>query len=436
MYIQIAIDFHEFHFTKMAKSTLILIFIAVTAKNIAANEMTDASYTDNCHYDTSYLNFKCGDLCPPTSFSKCYCGSSKERSNHCCLPPESRCEIQDLGRKDYKNETILDVVCPDGQNYPSYSWRNQWYCDSNNSSLHCYNSYQHSEYIGSDSHYTCPDKCVPMLEMCNGVSFCDGDQQVCGPDLRCCSDCGKSSIPSIAHHWCFHDDESTLKYNDELSQINNGIFNFIGRTDEEVIKSEELSLSAILAMDISSFILCDDDEGLVCVEDDGDLDCKEFDDWCDPDFSYTCYTQHSTESGLIQTNNMHLCKNPLLWNGMPCNEYNEGLRCTGNYMGRCIFPWYATDNGLGDENNCVDKSDQKFKSGLTCKENLEKNMLYHDETFCHEGSYLEDQLICTNKAQWMLEENKTYPEDNIFDPHFCELSCSVPGWGGYFVEIN
>ena len=49
----------------------------------------------------------------------------------------------------------------------------------------CYNDYPTSKYIGFYSHYTCPDKCVHWSGMCRGVSWCEGDQEICGEDLRC-----------------------------------------------------------------------------------------------------------------------------------------------------------------------------------------------------------------------------------------------------------
>ena len=33
--------------------------------------------------------------------------------------------------------------------------------------------------------YTCPDRCVDWHDMCQGVSFCPGDEAFCGENLRC-----------------------------------------------------------------------------------------------------------------------------------------------------------------------------------------------------------------------------------------------------------
>ena len=49
----------------------------------------------------------------------------------------------------------------------------------------CFNDYFKSEHLGMSTHYTCPDKCVHWSGLCRGVSYCDGDQEICGEDLRC-----------------------------------------------------------------------------------------------------------------------------------------------------------------------------------------------------------------------------------------------------------
>ena len=48
----------------------------------------------------------------------------------------------------------------------------------------CYNSYQDSEHIGYSSHFSCPDVCVPILDMCQGMSWCTEDVAVCDEKLK------------------------------------------------------------------------------------------------------------------------------------------------------------------------------------------------------------------------------------------------------------
>ena len=49
----------------------------------------------------------------------------------------------------------------------------------------CFNDYLTSQYLGPLTHYSCPDKCIYWSGLCRGVSFCDGDEEICGEDLRC-----------------------------------------------------------------------------------------------------------------------------------------------------------------------------------------------------------------------------------------------------------
>ena len=51
----------------------------------------------------------------------------------------------------------------------------------------CYNSYQSSQELYWHAHYTCPApaSCVPVLHMCQGVSWCGDDHLECSDSLRC-----------------------------------------------------------------------------------------------------------------------------------------------------------------------------------------------------------------------------------------------------------
>ena len=111
----------------------------------------------------------CGDQCYYAKEGDyCYCGSDIIRpyygDEHCC---GESCTLGPYG----------DVCCRQGRKLSQSS--------PCNITMRCYNSYQHSQNIGHKSHYTCPDTCVPWEAMCRGVSHCEGDHQVCGPNLRC-----------------------------------------------------------------------------------------------------------------------------------------------------------------------------------------------------------------------------------------------------------
>ena len=154
------------------------------------------AYPDTCNYNEGAM---CGDQCIGLD-NGCYCGSDTDyffpyySDEHCCPEPGETCTTDWNG----------DVHCSEGRKLSKSSPCNT------TMGPRCYNSYQHSQYIGDQSHYTCPDTCVPWQEMCRGVSWCEGDHQVCGPDLRC-PDSGvvkklnisSSLVPS--HHYCIED---------------------------------------------------------------------------------------------------------------------------------------------------------------------------------------------------------------------------------------
>ena len=185
-------------------------------------------YTDTCNY-TSGDYVKCGDQCI-SSGAKCQCGSSDtflpytihHTDQHCCIPSGESCTREPVEYWD--GVTRDEGVCSEGRKLSMSSP-----CNNTNRAQQCYNSYQDSQNIGIQSHYTCPHTCVPWVNMCRGVSWCEGDQEVCGPDLRCPQyyedwhyvtkqNLTSSLVPG--HHYCLVDD-----------QIDNGIFDSIDRSD-------------------------------------------------------------------------------------------------------------------------------------------------------------------------------------------------------------
>ena len=106
------------------------------------------------------------------------------------------------------------------------------FCNNTNMrDLQCYNSYQDSQYIGPQSHFTCTDTCVHWKDMCQGVSWCEGDLEVCNPAIRCPPNAGQHHIKSSlvpGHYFCFKKTENTT----------NGIFDAIDRSDESEIYSD------------------------------------------------------------------------------------------------------------------------------------------------------------------------------------------------------
>ena len=148
---------------------LLLVLVGVRARDSPA-------YNDPCDYTEREGMVMCGDKCIGLYF-KCYCGSDYFRpyftDEHCCLEPGDTC-TRELHWGSYTNGH-----CNEGRKVSKSSACNT------TTGPRCYNSYQHSQFIGYTAYYTCNDSCVSWEKMCRGVSWCEGDHQVCGPDLRC-----------------------------------------------------------------------------------------------------------------------------------------------------------------------------------------------------------------------------------------------------------
>ena len=134
------------------------ILLLLVLKGVKAGD--GPAYPDTCDYDWGAM---CGDQCIGMG-NKCYCGSDLQTgifwpyfdNEHCCLEPGETCTTDQNG----------DVFCNEGMKVSKSSACNT------TMGPRCYNSYQHSQYIGHQAHYTCHDTCVPWDEMCQGVSQC------------------------------------------------------------------------------------------------------------------------------------------------------------------------------------------------------------------------------------------------------------------------
>ena len=133
---------------------------------------------EECQY--SWQN-KCGDLCHDKSWANCTCGphhnqttlTFEENDVYCCA---DSCETELRGPPT----NVTDVRCDTGQ-VISKSER----CDK--SSNKCYNDYETSLFLGPTGHYTCPfsQECLPVLQMCQGVSCSNSGVAECDRGLRC-----------------------------------------------------------------------------------------------------------------------------------------------------------------------------------------------------------------------------------------------------------
>ena len=302
---------------------------------------SQATPEDSCDY---IHGWKCGDSCLGP-FDDCSCGSSGPRrspSLHCCTLPDSKCH------KAQSDSSI--VVCSEGFMQP-FSIP----CNTTVASQRCYNSYKESLFIGPEVHYWCPGMCIPEEDMCQGISWCDSDVEICGPELRCSPPASWTSpstnfslnsplLPN--HHYC----------GGQKLAFNNKKFDTINRNDEEGILRDDGS-----ALDI------DENEFLVCLQDDSGLDCggktSESSLTCfpaSPNFNFWCkkpgVDKNVLYSGIcgngMNTDDWRICSNPKVWAKVSCT----GKRCLGNNM-RCSRPWYTVVDGFFYD-NCEDKSNQ------------------------------------------------------------------------------
>lgn len=117
---------------------------------------------------------RCGDLCSEVH-QTCNCGNQSllniEQDKYCCAKD---CEY-DMSNE--KLESGSDVNCTTGQ-VISMSKR----CSNK-----CYNDYEDNRFLGPTGHYTCPfsQECLPVLQMCQGVSCSDSAVAECDRSLKC-----------------------------------------------------------------------------------------------------------------------------------------------------------------------------------------------------------------------------------------------------------
>ena len=295
------------YFTKMkilAAVIPLVLLVAVRAEDPGNSKVP--SYPDTCDYTAG--GYMCGDQCVSRNGDR-YCGSDiilpSSDNEHCC---GESCSL------DRDN----DGFCRQGRTQSKLS-----HCNTTKG-VRCFNSYQHSLYLGDKSHYTCPDTCVPWEAMCRGVSHCEGDHQVCGPHLRCPPlyyqggwhevtkiKISSSLVPS--HHYCVVDWDE---------KMNDGKFDTIDRSDESQFRATQSPLD----LDITSFTRCnawDNNPGLMCGK-----RCRGSTRWCQDDIITLAHDTNTcnTRSGKIATNDSALCQHPEVWDGMPCSSKNEDGR--------------------------------------------------------------------------------------------------------------
>ena len=164
-------------------------------------------YTDYCDYRPGD---RCEDQCIRVDHD-CSCGTEKfnikESQTYCC---------------NGKQQSI---------NQP---------CESTNATSACYNSYQDSEYIGYSAHFSCPDVCVPILDMCQGISWCPEDVEVCDENLRvptALSELVPSPLIEVEKLSMSQVNHQYFKWGG-VGKINDRKYDVIDRSDEKKIKKD------------------------------------------------------------------------------------------------------------------------------------------------------------------------------------------------------
>ena len=395
------------------------------------------SHIENYNYETqgpkdrslSYTRtsivyvFKCGNNCNEIEVldirrrkrreivpvGACNCGDETiedvTKGQICCIPSNTICNEHNLG------------VCDKGRTIPMTA-----FCENSKRSLQCYNSYQDSEVIGKDSHYTCTksSSCVPIMDMCQGINWCDGlDHQICDNKLICPPSTTKKSLPS-GHYFCARDLIANRGEGEELdrSAVNNVVFE---------------NSALVIQPYLSQFLPCMayPSPGVMCGS-----DCLESRKWCG-DYSEPCGAQK------ITTNDRRICSHPSVFRNISCFIYDRsesvyafGIRCSGNNMG-CIYPWYVRQIGnIKNEpeepwtETCNDKSDQYFNVGRTCAYHLEQHKMDYNREF---GDSIKtkvwdrNQMIFNERTVSLDEWLEKQPDKKYRDPHNCQDSCLKRG---------
>ena len=315
-----------------------------------------SNFSDSCDY-TKY-NYPCGDICVGYVdywLGKCTCGDQviggwdewipgskilgSLTPKYCCTPPSVQCR-----------KTLFGATCPEGEVLEAehfYTVAVDKFDPTGTTPCNgrCYNDYVTSQFIAPYSHYTCPDKCVHWSAMCRGVSFCDGDEEMCGEHLRCPAGFKKYTMSTIpVRSYCFGQDSDLTQNNNHVYgdlDEDDGSYDNIDRNDEDINQSDEtgrynINYTALeyctnwsLSNPASNGILCD-----VCID---------VMNWCYEDAGYTAFCSDAN----VSTVDSILCSNHTFWQNISCSSWSlvdspipiiQGKRCTGTNQ-HCSYPW-------------------------------------------------------------------------------------------------
>ena len=316
---------------KMKISFLTVLIILTSGHSVEC-------YSDTCNYNNNGAQYLCGNVCLDDG-DRCDCGDQYNRWGfnglYYCCAPASAC-----------NSTQTAASCSSGE---VLMWDSPTPC---NATRRCFNDILTSQHLSYHAHYTCQDKCIPWWDMCLGVSHCVGDEEACGPELRCPVGSTRFNMSTIpVRYYCYRDYDvlDRTKYN--------GSYELLDRSDESLSMPK---VSNVQSINYTALTRCTkdyfrDEEGVSC-----DGDCEHTANWCNDKVT----VRFCADSGVWKTD-PRLCSHPTFWEEISCNmtygHLYPGFRCTGTIK-HCYYP-KGTPNY---PTTCRDKSDRVFQVGEPC----------------------------------------------------------------------
>ena len=325
-----------------------------------------------------------------------------------------------------------ETVCVCGDNTFSFEdWRNNdkrccqapgEYCRTNNEGDGvCNNGIMINEDQSCDyAHFSCDNnRTVDKYEMCHGYTLCQD-----GTDLEMCSalacdtstqaSCEDGTNTNTDHRECYLE-----------SKGNDGSYDCLNGRDEKTFTRD-----TSVRIDFSELKNCNDSygqDGMTCGS-----ECVSSFDWCRKEKSKLCVIKNSS----FNTASKEICNNATIWRekNITCDytfhDLWHGMRCNGTNQ-QCIMPLYTSRLLSPFPKHCEDRSDQVFRTGLTCWDIA----LEHMKTFCHTfctpertkqlkgvfGNYEKQKCSekCFNPSAWLSSQTNPF----YLDPHLCQDSC-------------
>ena len=195
-------------------------------------------YTDTCDYTSSGQQYLCGNICLNNG-DLCECDDQKiiwgwSYNEYCCA---LSCTITTTGAKCSEGH-VLDF------SNLAFSSISSSPC---NATGRCFNDFLTSQHLSFSTRYQCQDKCISPSDMmdsgvCQGVSLCPGDQEMCTPQLlRCPSFYSLHNMSTFpVRSYCYYG--GTINYE---TIKNNGSYDLMDRSDKSLPLSNETSSKSI-----------------------------------------------------------------------------------------------------------------------------------------------------------------------------------------------